>query len=177
MIAHPTATLHPFLWAEPLPTAESESAGNPLWAFRRTTAGKCDSVLPVGPKGKSARVFWEIFSSLIKDTCTREPPSHSCLRSYHVRSWGLELCTHLVTMRESQPGSTELPNSSAGNCPALGFLLCEMITSPHYLNLFWSGLLRLAIKGNWGNVISCSFCSRRQDNCTIYFRNISTEHG
>lgn len=52
-----------------------------------------------GTQGKSARVFWEIFSSLIKDTCTREPPFHSCLRSYHVRSWGLELCTHLVTTR------------------------------------------------------------------------------
>lgn len=66
----------------------------------------------------------------------------------------------------SQPDITELSDVSSLVLPPPDFLLCDTTACPNYWNLLEPGFLRLAVKGDQGNVTSCSFCSRRQDNGT-----------
>lgn len=112
-----------FMRRPPTPTPDSEIAGSP---FLQPSTEPRREMWFSPASGTQGEVGWgssEKYFPLWLNTYKEKPPLHFCLRSYHVRSWGLELCPYLVTRRGHQPDITELPNSSSLELPGSGFLV------------------------------------------------------
>lgn len=119
---HPFPTLL-FYGKSPTPTPDSEMASSPV--SQASTEPRREMWFSPA-SGTQGEVGWgssEKYFPLWLNMYQEKPPLHSCLQSYHVRSWGLELCPYPVTRRGHQPDITEMPNSSSLELLGSGFLV------------------------------------------------------